>query len=288
MKGKISLITGSTSGIGKATALSLAAKGTIVIIVGRDESKGEAVVGEIKTKMHNDNIFFEECDLADQSSINDFAYRINKNYPKIDLLINNAGCFTEKIQYTNDGIEAQFGVNHIAHFLLTYLLMPSLNKSKAARIINVSSDAHYRGTINFADLYFQQKYSAMKAYAQSKLANVLFTYELDRKLKANNNNNITVNALHPGEIKTRLVEKNNNKLLGVAWKLAKPLMQSVEKGAQTSVFLATNKQMEGISGQYWSKMKLKKSSKESYDKQVADRLWTVSRVLCSKYLKEVV
>lgn len=288
MKGKISLITGSTSGIGKATAASLAAKGAVVIIVGRNENKGEVVVEEIKSKMHNDNIFFEECDLADQSSINDFAYRINKNYPKIDVLINNAGCFTEKIQYTNDGIEAQFGVNHIAHFLLTHLLIPSLNKSDAARIINVSSDAHYRGTINFADLYFQEKYSAIKAYAQSKLANVLFTYELDRKLKASNKHNITVNALHPGEIKTRFVEKNNNKLFGSFWKLAKPLMQSIEKGAQTSVFLASAKQMEGISGQYWSKMKLKKSVKESYDKQVADRLWNVSRVLCGEYLKKII
>lgn len=288
MKGKISLITGSTSGIGKATATSLAAKGAFVIVVGRNENKGEVVVEEIKSKMHNDNIFFEECDLADQSSINDFAYRINKNYPKIDVLINNAGCFTEKIQYTNDGIEAQFGVNHIAHFLLTHLLMPSLNRSDAARIVNVSSDAHYRGTINFADLYFQEKYSAIKAYAQSKLANVLFTYELDRKLKASNKYNITVNALHPGEIKTRFVEKNNNKLFGSFWKLAKPFMQSIEKGAQTSVFLASAKQMEGISGQYWSKMKLKKSVKESYDKQVADRLWNVSRVLCGEYLKEII
>jgi len=288
VKGKISLITGSTSGIGKATATSLAAKGAFVIVVGRNENKGEVVVEEIKSKMHNDNIFFEECDLADQSSINDFAYRINKNYPKIDVLINNAGCFTEKIQYTNDGIEAQFGVNHIAHFLLTHLLMPSLNRSDAARIVNVSSDAHYRGTINFADLYFQEKYSAIKAYAQSKLANVLFTYELDRKLKASNKYNITVNALHPGEIKTRFVEKNNNKLFGSFWKLAKPFMQSIEKGAQTSVFLASAKQMEGISGQYWSKMKLKKSVKESYDKQVADRLWNVSRVLCGEYLKEII
>lgn len=288
MKGKISLITGSTSGIGKATAASLAAKGSFVIIVGRNENKGENVVAEIKAKMHNDNVFFEACDLADQASISDFAYRINKNYPRVDVLINNAGCFTEKIQFTNDGIESQFGINHIAHFLLTHLLMPSLNKSEAARIVNVSSDAHYRGTMNFTDLYFQQKYSAIKAYAQSKLANVLFTYELNRKLKANNHHTITVNALHPGEIKTQLVEKNDNKLFGLAWKLAKPIMQSVEKGAQTSVFLASDKQMEGLSGQYWSKMKLKRSSKESYDKQVADRLWNISRVLCSQYLKDAV
>lgn len=288
MKGKISLITGSTSGIGKATAASLAAKGAIIIVVGRNENKGEAIIDEIKTKMHNDNVFYEECDLADQSSISDFAYRINKNYPKIDVLINNAGCFTEKIQFTTDGIETQFGVNHIAHFLLTHLLMPSLNKSDAARIINVSSDAHYRGTMNFSDLYFQEKYSPIKAYAQSKLANVLFTYELDRRLKDNGNTTITVNALHPGEIKTRIAEKNNNKLFGLGWRLAKPLMQSIEKGAQTSVFLASSKQMEGLSGQYWSKMKFKKSSKESYDEQVADRLWNVSRVLCGGYLKEVV
>jgi len=284
VKNKICLITGSTSGIGKATAASLAAKGAIVIITGRNEEKGEQIVTEIKNRMTNHNIFFEFGDLANLKSVVDLAYRLNKNYPKLDVLINNAGSFTEKRQYTNDGIEMQFGVNHIAHFLLTHLLMPALKKSDAARIINVSSNAHYRGNINFEDLYGEQKYVPFKIYAQSKLANVLFTYELARRLSEDNLNHITANALHPGEVKTQFVEKNGNTLYKVGWKMAKPFMQSIEQGAATTVYLATAKQMEGKTAEYWSKMKKTKSSKISYDEQVADRLWNVSRALCGSYM----
>jgi len=284
VKNKICLITGSTSGIGKATATSLAAKGAIIIITGRDEEKGEQVITEIKKRMTNHNIFFEYGDLSNLQSVVDLAYRLNKNYPKLDVLINNAGSFTEKRQYTNDGIEMQFGVNHIGHFLLTHLLMPALKKSDAARIINVSSNAHFRGTINFEDLYGEQKYTPFKIYAQSKLANILFTYELARRLKEDSLNHITVNALHPGEIKTQIAEKNGNSLYKVGWKLAKPFMQSIEQGATTTVHLASAKQMEGKTAEYWSKMKKIKSSKISYDEQVADRLWNVSRALCGNYM----
>lgn len=284
MKNKICLITGSTSGIGKATAASLAAKGAIIIITGRNEEKGEQVVSEIKSRMTNHNIFFEYGDLSNLQSVTDLAYRINKNYPKLDVLINNAGSFTEKRQYTKDGIEMQFGINHIAHFLLTHLVMSSLKKSDAARIVNVSSDAHYRGTINFKDLYGEEKYAPFKIYAQSKLANILFTYELARRLKEDDLAHITTNALHPGEIKTQIAEKNGNTLYKIGWKLVKPLMQSVEKGAITSVYLASAKQMENKTAEYWSKMKKKKSSKISYDEQVADRLWNVSRALCGSYM----
>jgi len=285
VKNKICLITGSTSGIGKATASGLAAKGAVVITTGRGEEKGEQVVEDIKRRMTNNNIFYENCDLASLQSVADLAYRINKNYPKLDVLINNAGSFTEKLQYTKDGIEMQFGVNHIAHFLLSHLVMPSLKKSKSARVINVSSNAHYRGDINFEDLYGEQRYSPFKSYAQSKLANVLFTYELDRRLHDDALQHITVNALHPGEIKTQFVEKNDNKLYKVGWKLLKPFMQTIEQGASTSIYLASAKQQEGKTGEYWSKMKKTKSSKISYDEQVADRLWNVSRVLCGDYLK---
>jgi len=284
VKNKICLITGSTSGIGKATATSLAAKGAIIIITGRNEEKGEKVVEEIKSRMTNHNIFFEYGDLSNLQSVVDLSYRLNKNYPKLDVLINNAGSFTEKRQYTKDGIEMQFGINHIAHFLLTHLVMPSLKKSEAARIINVSSDAHYRGNINFKDLYGEEKYVPFKIYAQSKLANILFTYELSRRLAEDGLTQITTNALHPGEIKTQFVEKNGNTLYKIGWKLVKPLMQSIEQGATTSVYLASAKQMEGKTAQYWSKMKKKKSSKISYDEQVADRLWNVSRALCGSYM----
>lgn len=284
MKNKICLITGSTSGIGKATAAGLAAKGAIIIITGRDEEKGEQVITEIKKRMTNHNIFFEYGDLSNLQSVVDLAYRLNKNYPKLDVLINNAGSFTEKRQYTHDGIEMQFGVNHVGHFLLTHLLMPALKKSDAARIINVSSNAHFRGTINFEDLYGEQKYIPFKIYAQSKLANVLFTYELARRLKEDGLNYITVNALHPGEIKTEIAEKNGNTFYKVVWKLLKPFMQSIKQGASTTVHLASAKQMEGRTAEYWSKMKKINSSKISYDEQVADRLWNVSRALCGRYM----
>jgi len=284
VKNKICLITGSTSGIGKATAASLAAKGAIIIISGRNEEIGEQVAMEIKSRMTNHNIFFEYGDLSNLQSVVDLAYRLNKNYPKLDVLINNAGSFTEKRQYTKDGIEMQFGINHIAHFLLTNLLMPALKKSDAARIINVSSNAHYRGTINFEDLYGEQNYAPFRIYAQSKLANVLFTYELSRRLAEDNLNHITTNVLHPGEVKTQIAEKNGNTFYKIGWKLAKPFLQSIEQGSTTTVHLASAKQMEGKTAEYWSKMKKTKSSKISYDEQVADRLWNVSRALCSSYM----
>lgn len=284
MKGKLTLITGGTSGIGKATAKALASKGSAIIIAGRNENLGDQVIKELKLSTSNENIFFEQADLADLSQVKDLAYRVNKNYPALDVLINNAGIITNELNYTNDGIEMQFGVNHIAHFLLTLLLLPSLEK-KNSRIINVSSAAHMRGKIDFDDLYGEKKYRSIKAYSQSKLANVLFTYELDRKLKERGIENITTNALHPGAVKTSIGEKHSYGILNLLWKILKPFLISIEDGASTSVYLASSNKVKNETAQYWSKCAPKNSSALSYNKILAERLWNISRVLCAKYLE---
>lgn len=283
MKGKLSLITGSTSGIGKATAKLLAAKGCAVILTGRNVNYGDELLTELKQTTSNKNIFFEQVDLADLSQVKDLAYRINKNYPPLDVLLNNAGVITNSLNYTNDGIEMQFGVNHVSHFLLTLLLEPSLAQ-KNSRVVNVSSAAHLRGKIDFEDLYGEKRYNSIKAYAQSKLANVLFTYELARKYEERGINNISVNALHPGTVNTGIGDKNSSGVLNYTWKFLKPFLSSIEDGAATSVYLASSKQVENETAQYWVKCNSTKSAAISYDENLAERLWNISRVLCAKYL----
>lgn len=281
MKGKLILITGATSGIGLYTAKALASKGAAVIVVGRNQHKGDESVQWLKQKSSNKQIFYEHCDLASLKSVKELAYRVEKNYPVLDVLINNAGLVTNNRQMTEDGIELQFGVNHLSHFLLTTRLLDNfINADKPIRIINLSSDAHFRGTVDFNDLYGETKYRGFKAYCQSKLCNVLFTNELDRHFKEMGNDRITVNALHPGVVRTGIGAKNSGSLYKTMWKLITPVMITPEAGAATSVYLATAPELAYVSGKYWTKKAMKKSSSLSYDEQLADRLWNVSRTLC--------
>lgn len=288
MKDKICFITGSTDGIGKATAMSLAAKGSVVILHGKDKIKGEKAVEDLKEKMFNKNIFFEQCDLSDLAAVKDLARRLNKNYPALDVLINNAGIFTNKFELTKNGIEKQFAVNYLSHFLLTNLLIDSFNDN--SRIINVSSVIHKRkGTnINFEDLNLKKNYSAVKAYQQSKLANILFTYELARRLEKDasllKNRKITVNALHPGVVKTDITVKNYGKFFKILKNIANPFLMNVEKGAETSIFLASNKSVANITSKYFIKKTAVQSSEESYNMQTANRLWNVSLVLVNDFI----
>lgn len=272
------MITGPNSGIGKATALGLAKMGAAVVMVCRDRKKAEAALNEIREESGNNSMDLFIVDLSSQASIRKLVKSYLSKYKKVDVLINNAGVYFTKRHITVDGIETTFAVNYLAPFLLTNLLLDTLKSSTPARIINVAGTYHSKGTINFDDLQGEKDYDGARAHNQSKLALVLFTYELAKKMEGTG---VTVNCLHPGFVATNLVEKDKDfpffsKLL---YKSIKPFFKSPEKGAETSIYLASSPEVEGITGKYFVKKKAVKSSKESYDKSIAKRLWQISEEL---------
>jgi retinol dehydrogenase-14 len=272
---KVCLITGATSGIGKATAMGLANMGASVVMVGRDRGKGEALMAEIKEKSANASVDLMLADVSSQEQIRRLAYEFKEAYPRLDVLINNAGVFSSKRITSADGIEMTFAVNHLAYFLLTNLLLDVLKASAPSRIVNVSSGDHSNATIDFDDLQGEKGYKGAKAYSQSKLATVLFTYELARRLEGTG---ITANCLHPGVVGTNLGSGVSG-VFGFMVRALTPLMKSPEKGAETSIYLASSPEVEGLSGRYFVKKDEARSSDVSYDKRLARRLWEVSAEL---------
>jgi len=269
------MITGSNSGIGKATAIGLAKMGASVVMVCRDQIKGEAAMAEVKAKSGNESVTLMLADLSSQKSIHQLAKDFADTYQHLHVLVNNAGVHLAKRSVTVDGIETTFAVNHLSYFLLTNLLLGVLKSSAPARIVNVSSKAHYRGHINFDDLQGEKRYSGFRAYSQSKLANILFTYELAKRLIGTG---VTANCLHPGVVATNLW-RNNSGVLGLILRIFSPLMQSPEKGARTSIYLASSPEVGGISGKYFVKETEVRSSRESYDESISQRLWRLSAEL---------
>lgn len=272
MEGKVCLITGASQGIGKATAIALAKMGATIVMVSFDQGRGDAALKEIKSISGNENIELMLGDLSSQQSIRQLADRFKQKYTRLDVLVNNAGVMKWKQEFTTDGIESTFAINHLASFLLTNLLLDLLKASAPARIVNVSSSAQGMGKIEFDDLDGRKKYSGIKAYSQSKLANVLFTNELDRILQGTG---VIANCLHPGVVRTNFGNTGSLffKTFGT---LMKPFMLPPDKGAATSVFLASSPQVEGISGKYFVKKKAENSSPVSYDEMTAKKLWEVS------------
>jgi NAD(P)-dependent dehydrogenase (short-subunit alcohol dehydrogenase family) len=243
-----------------------------VIVVGRDRSRSEAVVAEIKQKSNNDAVDLMLADLSSQASIRRLAEDLKDRYQQLHVLINNAGVFISKRTVTVDGIETTFAVNHLAPFLLTNLLLDVLKASAPARIINVSSSGERLGILNFDDLQGEGRYSGFRAYNQSKLAIILFTYELARKLEGTG---VTVNCVHPGVVVTNL-GRGSSGSFGLLLRLMRPFFSSPEKGAETSIYLASSPEVEGVSGKYFAKKAEAKSSERSYDAATARRLWQVS------------
>lgn len=280
MKGKNCVVTGGNSGIGFETALALASLDAHLILLCRDEEKAKMAVKSIRAKTQNKNIDFVIADLSSQSSIKKAAKNILKSFDKIDVLVNNAGTWLSKLELTEDGVEGQFAVNHLAYFLLTHELLGALNKSKDARVICVGSDSHFKGKIHFDDLTLGKNYHGLKAYAQSKLANTMFVYEFDRQLKAKKNNHISINCVQPGLVKTDIGLKHTISLHSLAWKIRRLGGVSPAKGAETSVYLATSNEVKGQSGKYWDKSKSKPSSKRSYNIEDAARLWQMCMDFC--------
>ncbi|MBI4850588.1 MAG: SDR family oxidoreductase [Acidobacteria bacterium] len=273
---KICLVTGATAGIGKVTAQTLAQEGAKVIIVSRSKEKCTTTVSEIKEQTANKEVEFIAADLSSQQEIYKLADEFKKRYSHLDILVNNAGAVFTSRETSADKLEMTFALNHLNYFLLTNLLIDPLKASPAARIVNVSSMAHESGQINFDDLQSEHRYSGWGAYCQSKLANVLFTYELASRLK---NTKITANALHPGVVGTNFGSNNRGFMAMFVRLYLKLFSISDKEGAQTSIYLATSPEVENVTGKYFVKKKVRNSAPISYNQALASRLWQVSMEL---------
>ena len=268
MQGKICLVTGATSGIGKATALGLAQRGATIVMVGRDREKGEAVQREIKTKSGNEAVDLLLADLSSQESVRQLAENFLQRYTQLHVLINNAGMTSLRRRETVDGLERTFAVNQLAPFLLTNVLLDVIKASAPSRIINVSSDAHEAGHINMDDLQSAKKY--MRAYGQSKLALVLFTYELARRMQGTG---VTATCLHPGFVATNFGQNGTGPIGRSVMNVISRFGMSPEEGAKTSIFLATSPQVKGVTGKYFVKSIPKRSAPITYDVTLQRQLW---------------
>ncbi|HEV2120423.1 MAG TPA: SDR family oxidoreductase [Candidatus Bathyarchaeia archaeon] len=275
MAGKICLVTGGNSGIGRATALGLARMGATVVIVSRNKEKGETAVADIIAKSGNRNVEMIQADMSSQDSIHNLADEFKARHEKLDLLINNAGVYLTKRTTTIDGLESTFAVNYLGPFLLTDLLLGVLKASAPSRIVNVTSDAHNGANIHFDDLQGEKRFSGWQTYGQLKLAMILFTHELAKKLEGTG---VTVNSAHPGVVRTNFA-KNNGGLVMLGFRFLGIFFISPETSAKRILYVATSPALDGVTGKYFTKMHEAKSSQESYDDDSAKRLWLVSEQL---------
>ena len=271
------LITGATSGIGKATALGLAGMGAHVAITGRDRERTEGAAREIRAVGGGEVDVFV-ADLSSQAEVRRLADEVLQRLPRLDVLINNVGGYWDNRHVTADGLERTFALNHLAPFLLTKLLLDRLKQSSPARVVTVSSNAQRIGRIDFDDLQGETSYSGSRAYDQSKLANLLFSYELARRLQGDG---VTANALHPGVVSTSFGAEDPGWIQRLVVPFFRPLMKTPAQGAATSIHLASSPELENVTGLYFVNSKPKNSSERSHDLSAATRLWKVSDELVS-------
>ena len=276
MQGKICMVTGANSGIGKATALELAQMGATVVMVCRDRARGEETRSEITTKSRNNAVDLLQADLSSQQSIRQLVEHFKQRYTHLHVLINNAGAAFTGRRETVDGLEMTFAVNYLAPFLLTNLLLDVLKASAPARIVNVSSNSHKSGYIQMDDLQGEKHNRSMRAYPQSKLAIVLFTYELARRLQGTG---VTANCLDPGFVATNIGQTGASLPVRLLIKLIGSFGTSPEKGAKTSIYLASSPEVEGVTGKYFVKSLPKRSAAISYDESLQRQLWEQSAKL---------
>ncbi len=276
MKNKTILITGASQGIGYESALALAQMGAKIIMLGRDEARTKAAMEQIVAKTNNENISYLLADLSSLEQVRELAAKFKRDYQKLDVLLNNAGAMSAKRKLSADGYEITWALNHLSYFLLTHELLDILKESgrrgKKSRIINVASMAHKRAIIDFDDIEGERHYAKWKAYGQSKLANIMFTYALARRLKQSN---VTANCLHPGVVGTGFINH-----IGKMEKALSPIIKlfliSPARGAKTNIYLASSSEVEDVSGAYFANCKAIKSSDYSYNEEIQERLWDLS------------
>lgn len=277
MQGRVCVVTGASAGIGRATAMGLAQQGATVALVCRNRDRAEATRAAIRGQTGNEAIDIFLADLSSRDEIRRLARELMAQYPRLDVLVNNAGVFNWNRETTVDGMETVFAVNHLAYFLLTQLLLEHLKSSAPARIINVASDAHRWGPLDLTDLQHERGYRPLLVYGRSKLCNILFTRELARRVQGTG---VTVNCVHPGGVATRL-GLNNGWMATVIATMLKPFILTSEQGADTVLYLATSPDVENVSGGYFIKRRERQPSAAAVDDETAQRLWQASVELTS-------
>lgn len=273
MAGKIVLITGGTGGIGKATAIGLATLGARVGITGRGLARAEQAAADIGAASGNPAVDAFAADMTSQAEVRRLAAAVLGAYPRLDVLVNNVGGFWAHRHLTADGLERTFALNHLAPFLLTNLLLGRLKASAPARIVTVSSHVQAEGRIEFDDLQGARNFSAQRAYSQSKLANVMFTNELARRLEGSG---VTATSLHPGVVRTNFGAEDQAWFFAVISRVVRPLLKTPAQGAQTPIYLASSPDVDGVTGQFFASRKPKAANKVAYNTEVIARLWQVS------------
>jgi retinol dehydrogenase-12 len=278
MKDKRVVLTGASRGIGRETALALGRMGADLSLVVRDAERGKAVAAEVTALGAGGDVEVLIADMSSMADVRRAGQEILAKHDTIDVLVNNAGALLMDRQVTKDGFEATFATNHLGYFLLTKVLLEAVKKAPAGRIVNVASEAHHRGSLRFDDLMSEKGYAGWRAYSDSKLANILFTSELARKLESSS---VTTSSLHPGVIASGFAH-NNSGIVGFLAKVAAPFLMSSEDGAKTTIFLATDPSAATTSGKYFAKCRPKTPSREARDPAVATRLWDVSEDLVAR------
>ena len=273
LNGKTAIVTGANSGMGMATAAALADIGATVIMLCRNEKRGKEALAKLQVKTDR-KLDLMLCDLGDLSSVRAFADAFRENYETLDILVNNAGFISLDRQTTKDGFERQFGVNHLGHFLLTMKLIDLI--PSGGRVVNVSSGAHKVGNIHFEDINLTRGFNVIRAYAQSKLANVLFTRELAERMR---DRGVTVNCCHPGAVATNIGISRETGFGKTVTGLLNPFFQTPEQGAQTAIYLASDEEVGAVTGEYFYRCKIAKSSERSKDRALAKRLFAYSEQL---------
>lgn len=278
MKNKNIVITGANSGLGYETARALAKMDANVIMLCRSLEKGTQAANKIKAEYPSAKLQVIPILLESQQNIRKVAIEVRKQFPVIDVLVNNAGTWISELTFTEDKVESMFAVNHLAYFLLTHALYPNLILAEAPRVVSVASDSHFKGKINFEDIHLTKNYHGLRAYAQSKLANIHFMYELNRRKPAEH---LATYAVQPGLVKTDIGVKKTNWLHALAWKLRRSGGVTPDVGAQTQIFLASDPTIQDQSGLYWDKCKPKPSSSDTYKVDDSEKLWN----LCCEFCK---